>query len=147
MTKHWDCKLMFKQEDNGPEIDLLDYVNLSEQEADNIPKNSSYPNFCLYKFPDRFNGLTDWPKLKKELPSSGIAGGWSLVSNYVKTLACGKKYDVTCHCYQTYKEQVNLKRKYEEGSDYMDGIATTTVKQNRLIEMRGPNGPKQSHKT
>jgi hypothetical protein len=42
---------------------------------------------------------------------------------------------------------VNLKRKYVEGSDYMDGIATTTVKQNRLIEMRGPTGPKQSRKT
>jgi hypothetical protein len=41
---------------------------------------------------------------------------------------------------------VNLKRKYEEGSDYMDGIATTNVKQNRLIEMRGPTGPKQSRK-
>jgi hypothetical protein len=34
-----------------------------------------------------------------------------------------------------------------EGSDYMDGIATTTVKQNRKIEMRGPTGPKQSRKT
>jgi hypothetical protein len=32
MTKHWDCKLMFKEEEDGPEIDLLDYVNLSEQE-------------------------------------------------------------------------------------------------------------------
>jgi hypothetical protein len=29
----------------------------------------------------------------------------------------------------------------------MDGIATTTAKQNRLIEMRGPTGPKQSHET
>jgi hypothetical protein len=41
---------------------------------------------------------------------------------------------------------VNLKRKYEEASDYMDCIATTTVKQNRLIEMIGPTGPKESQK-
>jgi hypothetical protein len=41
----------------------------------------------------------------------------------------GKKFHVTCHRYRTYKEKVNLKRKYEDGSDYMDGIATTTVKQ------------------
>jgi hypothetical protein len=34
-----------------------------------------------------------------------------------------------------------------EGSNYMDGIATTTVKQNRLIDIRGPTGPKQSRKT
>jgi hypothetical protein len=46
MTKHWDCKLMFKEEGDGPKsIDLLDYVNLSEQDEDKIPKNSSYPNF------------------------------------------------------------------------------------------------------
>jgi hypothetical protein len=42
MTKHWDCKLMFKEEEDGPEIYLLDYVNLSEQEEDKIPKNTSY---------------------------------------------------------------------------------------------------------
>jgi hypothetical protein len=126
---------------------LLDYVNLSEQEEEKIPKNTLYPNFCLYKFIDRFNGLGDWPKLKKELHSSGIAGGCSLISNHVKTLTVGKKYHVTCHRCQTYKEKVNLKRKYEEGSGYMDGIATTTVNQNRLIEMRGPTGPKQSRKT
>jgi hypothetical protein len=59
MTKHWDCKLMFKEEEDGPEIDLLYYVNLSEQEEDKIPNNMSYPNFCLYTFPDRFNGLGD----------------------------------------------------------------------------------------
>jgi hypothetical protein len=147
MTKHWNCKLVFKEEEEGPEIDLLDYVNLSEQEEDNIPKNTSYPNFCLYKFPDRFDGLGDWPKLKKELHSSGIAGGCSLISNHVKSLDVGKKYHVTCHRYRTYKEKVNLKRKYAEGSDSMDGIATTTVKQNRLIEMRGAIGPKQSRKT
>jgi hypothetical protein len=47
IAKHWDCKLMFKEEDDGPEIDLLDYVNLSEQEEDKIPNNTSYPNFCL----------------------------------------------------------------------------------------------------
>jgi hypothetical protein len=70
-----------------------------------------------------------------------------LISNHVKTLAVGKKYHVTCHHYQTYKETVNLKRKYEEGSNCMDVIATITVKQNRLIEMRGPTGPKQSRKT
>jgi hypothetical protein len=57
MTKQWDCKLMFKEEEDGPEIDLLDYVNLSEQEEDNIPNNASYPHFCLYKFTDRFNCL------------------------------------------------------------------------------------------
>jgi hypothetical protein len=50
MTKHWDCKLMFKEEEDGPEIDLLDYVNLSEQEEDKIPQNTSYPNLCLYNF-------------------------------------------------------------------------------------------------
>jgi hypothetical protein len=26
MTKHWDCKLVFKEEQDGPEIDLLEYV-------------------------------------------------------------------------------------------------------------------------
>jgi hypothetical protein len=57
MTRHWDCKLMFKEEEDGPEIDLLDYVNPSEEEKDKIPQNSSYPSFCLYKFPDRLNGL------------------------------------------------------------------------------------------
>jgi hypothetical protein len=30
MTKRWDCKLMLKEEVNGPEIELLDYVNLSK---------------------------------------------------------------------------------------------------------------------
>jgi hypothetical protein len=50
MTKHWDCKLMFKEEEDGPEIDLLEFVNLSEQEEDKIPNNTSYPNFCLYNF-------------------------------------------------------------------------------------------------
>jgi hypothetical protein len=147
MTKHWDCKFMFKEEEGGPEIDLLDYVNLSEQEEYNIPNNTPYPKFCLYKFPDRLNGFGDWPKIKSDIHSSGIAGGCSLISNHVKSLAVGKKYHVTCHRYRTYKEKVNLKRKYEEGSDYMDDIATTTVNQNRLIEMRGGTGPKQSHKT
>jgi hypothetical protein len=47
MTTHWDCKLMFKEEEDGPYIDLLDYVNLSKEEEEKIPKNSSYPNFCL----------------------------------------------------------------------------------------------------
>jgi hypothetical protein len=132
MKKHWECKLMFKEEEDGPEIDLLDYVNISEQEEDKIPNNTSYPNFCLYKFPDILNGLGDWPKLKQELHSSGIEGGCSLISNYVKSLAVGKKYHVTCHRYRTYKEKekVNLKSKYTEGSDYMDGIAITTVKKN-----------------
>jgi hypothetical protein len=32
MTKHWNCKLMFKEEEDGSDIDLLDSVNLSEQE-------------------------------------------------------------------------------------------------------------------
>jgi hypothetical protein len=130
MTKHWDCKLMFKEEEDTPEIDLLDYVNLSEQEEDKIPNNPSYPKFCLYKFPDRFNGLGDWQKLKKELHSSGISGGYTLISNHAKALEVGKKFHVTCHRYRTYKEMVNLKREYEDGSDCMDGIATTTVKQN-----------------
>jgi hypothetical protein len=76
----------------------------------------------------------------KELHSSGIAGGCPLISSHVKSLAVGKKYHVACHRYRTYKKKVNLKRKYVEGSDYMDGIATTTVKQNQLIEMRGPTG-------
>jgi hypothetical protein len=109
-----------------------------EQEEEKIPKNTLYPNFCLFKFPDRFNCLEDWPKLKKELHSSGISGGYSLVSNHVTTIVVSKKYHVTCYRYhyQTYKEQVNSKRKYEEGSDYMDGIVTTTAKQNSLIEMR-----------
>jgi hypothetical protein len=99
MKKHWDCKLMFKEEEDGPEIDLLDYINLSEQEEDKIPKNMSYPNFCLHKFHDRSNGLGDWPKLKKELHSSGKSGGCSLISNHVKSLDVGKKYSVTCHRY------------------------------------------------
>jgi hypothetical protein len=146
MTKHWDCKLRFKEEDE-PEIDLLDYVNLLEQEEEKIPKNSSYPNFRLYKFPDRFNDLKDWPKLKKDIRSSGMANGCSLMSNDVKNLACGKKYLANCHRYRTYKEKVNVKRKYDEGSDYMVGIVTTTMKQNRLVDMRGPTGPKQYRKT
>jgi hypothetical protein len=29
MRKYWDCKLMFNEEEDSPEIDLLDYVNLS----------------------------------------------------------------------------------------------------------------------
>jgi hypothetical protein len=99
MTKHWDCKLMFKEEEDGPEIDLLDYINLSEQEEEKIPDNTSYPNFCLYTFPDRLNGLGDWPKLKKELHSSGITGGCSLISNHVISLDVGKKCHVTCHRY------------------------------------------------
>jgi hypothetical protein len=82
---------MFKEEEDGSEIDLLDCVNLSEQEVDKIPRNMSYPNFCLYKFPDIFNGLGDWPKLKKEIHSYGIAGGCSLISNHVNILAIGKK--------------------------------------------------------
>jgi hypothetical protein len=147
MTKHWDCKLMFKEEEDGSEIDLLDYVDLSEQEEDKIPKYTSYPNFCLYKFPDRFNGLRDWTKLKKKLRSSGISGWCSLISNHVKSLAVRKKYHVTCHHYRTYKEKINLKRKYVEGSNNMDGIATSTVKQNLLIDTRGATGPKQSWKT
>jgi hypothetical protein len=147
MTKQWDCKLMFKEEEDGPKIDLLEYVNLLEQEEDKIPNNTSYPNFCLYKFPDRFNGLGDWPKLKKEIHSSGIAGGCSLLSNHLKSMAVEKKYHVIYHRYRTYKEKINLKKKYVEGSDYIDGIVTTTVKQNRLIEMRGGTGPKQSCKT
>jgi hypothetical protein len=89
---------------------LLDYVNLSEQEEDKIPNNPSYPNFCLYKFPDRFNGLGDWQKLKKELCSSGISGGCTLISNHAKALEVGKKYHVTSHLYRTYKEKVNLKK-------------------------------------
>jgi hypothetical protein len=36
MTKHWGYKLMFQEEEDGPEIDLLDYVNLSEEEEDKI---------------------------------------------------------------------------------------------------------------
>jgi hypothetical protein len=62
-------------------------------------------------------------------------------------VACGKKYHATCHRYRLYKEKVNLKRKYEEGSDYTEGMATTTVKQNRLIATRGPTDLQQSRKT
>jgi hypothetical protein len=108
MTKHWDCKLMFKEEEDEPEIDLLDYVNLSEEEEDKIPKNRSYPSFCLYTSPDRFNDIKYWPKLKKELHSSGISGGCSLISNVAAPLACGKNYHVTCCRYRLYKEKVNL---------------------------------------
>jgi hypothetical protein len=139
-TTHWVCKLMLKEEEEGLYIDLLDYVNLSEKEEDKIPKNSSYPNFCLYKFPDRFNGIKYRPKLKKELHSSGIAGGCSLISNIPCTM-----YHVACH--GLYKQKVNLERKYEEGSDYMDGIATATAIQNTMIKMRGPTGPKKSRKS
>jgi hypothetical protein len=94
---------MFKEEEDTPEMYLLDYVNITEQEEDKIPNNPSYPNFCLYKFPDRFNGLGDWQKLKKELHSSGITGGYTLISNHAKALAVGKKLYVTCHHYRTYK--------------------------------------------
>jgi hypothetical protein len=45
MTKHWDCKLMFKKEEDTPEIDLLDYVNLTQQKEDKILNNPSYPMF------------------------------------------------------------------------------------------------------
>jgi hypothetical protein len=100
MTKDWYCKLMSEEEEYGTKIDLLDYVNLSKRKRKTrFPKNSSYPNFGLYKFPDTFNGLKDWPKIKKELHSSGIAGGWSMIPNDVKALACGKKYHVTCDCH------------------------------------------------
>jgi hypothetical protein len=51
MTKHWDCKLMFKEEEDTPEIDLLDYVNFTEQEEDKIPNNPSYPNFLSIQIP------------------------------------------------------------------------------------------------
>jgi hypothetical protein len=57
--KHWDFNFMSKEEEDGSEIDLIDYVNPSEQEEDKIPKNSSNPSFCLYKFLYRFNGLKD----------------------------------------------------------------------------------------
>jgi hypothetical protein len=53
----------------------------------------------------------------------------TLISNHAKALAVGNKFHVTCHRYRNYKEKVNLKIKYEDGSDDMDGIATTTVKQ------------------
>jgi hypothetical protein len=39
--------LMFKEEEDAPESDLLDYVNLSEQEEDKLPNNKSY-NFFVY---------------------------------------------------------------------------------------------------
>jgi hypothetical protein len=141
-----ECKLVFKEEEDGPEIYLLDSVNLSEEEEDKIPKNSSYPTFCVYKFPDIFNGIRYWTNLKKGIPSSGIAGGSSLISNNATPLACGKKYHVTCHRYQLYKEKLDLKRKHKERSDYMEGMAKTTDKHNRLIETRGPTGVKQSQK-
>jgi hypothetical protein len=47
MTKHWDCKLVFKEEEDGPNIYLLDYVYLLEQEEDKIPNNTSYSNFLI----------------------------------------------------------------------------------------------------
>jgi hypothetical protein len=99
MTKQWDCKLMFKEVQDGPEIDLLDYVNLSEEEEDKIPKHSSHPSFCLYKFPDRCDGLSEWPKLRKELHSYGIARGCSLIYNAATSLECGKHHHVICHRY------------------------------------------------
>jgi hypothetical protein len=45
---------------------------------------------------------------------------------------------VTYH--RLYKEKLNLKRKYEEGCDYTEGMATPTIKQNRLTDMIG-SGP------
>jgi hypothetical protein len=127
-TKNWDCKLLFKEEADGPYIDLLDYVNLSEE--DKIPLNSSYPTFFIYKFPDIFNGLDDWPKLKKEQGTPFIWNFWGFASLYqtlqnLLHVAGGNKYHAACHIYQLYKEKVNLKRKYEEGNDYMDGIVIT----------------------
>jgi hypothetical protein len=41
ITKHWDCKLVFKEEGDTPEIDLLDYDNIMEQEEDKIMNNPS----------------------------------------------------------------------------------------------------------
>jgi hypothetical protein len=46
MTKHWDYTLMFKEEADEPYIDLLDYVNLSEEKEDKTPQNSPYYKFC-----------------------------------------------------------------------------------------------------
>jgi hypothetical protein len=91
MKEHWDCKLMFKEEVDGPEIDLLNFVNLSEEKEDKNPKKQLISELCLKKSPYGFNGLADLPKLQKELHSSGISGGYSLISNDVKTLSCGKK--------------------------------------------------------
>jgi hypothetical protein len=52
MTKHWDCKLMFKEEEDGLEIYLIDYVNLSKQKKTRFPTTrpfqiSVYPNFLI----------------------------------------------------------------------------------------------------
>jgi hypothetical protein len=97
ITKHWDCKLVFKEEQDGLEIDLLEYVNLSKEEEDKIAKNSSYPTFCLYTFPGRFNGLKDWAQLRKEiLYSSAIARGFKMTPNTATPRVCGKKYNITC---------------------------------------------------
>jgi hypothetical protein len=112
MTKHWDCKLLCKEEEDGPEIDLLDYVNLSEEEEDKIPKNSSYPNFCLNKFHDRINGLEARRLAQVEEGTPFIWNSrWALPDiKHCKTLACGKNYHVACYHYQLYKEKVNLKK-------------------------------------
>jgi hypothetical protein len=48
-----------------------------------------------------------------------MAGVFSLISNTVKYIACGKNYHPTYHRYRLYKEKMDLKRKYEEGSEYM----------------------------
>jgi hypothetical protein len=47
----------------------------------------------------------------------------------------------------TLQGKGELVKKYEEGSNYMECMIASTVKQNRLIEMIGPVGLKQSRKT
>jgi hypothetical protein len=51
VTKHWECKLMFKEEEDGPEINLLDYVNLSEEEEDKIPKTAHILTYLPIQIP------------------------------------------------------------------------------------------------
>jgi hypothetical protein len=40
MTKHWECKLMFKEEEDGSEIDLLDYVNFRSKTKTRFQKTA-----------------------------------------------------------------------------------------------------------
>jgi hypothetical protein len=89
--KHWNWKLMIKEGEDGPEIDLLDCVNLTKEEEDNIPTNKMYPNFCLYKSPYRLKCLEEWEKIRKEVYVSVIEVGFKLTPNMKTLIKCGTK--------------------------------------------------------
>jgi hypothetical protein len=78
----------------------LDYVNLSKEDSVKLPADDSWPSFCGYKFPDKYNGLKDCKKLKKEVYASSIAGGFKLATNTVAPIASGTNYHLACFRYR-----------------------------------------------